>query len=113
MGVLAIGKVVKTNYGTGPYRIPKMHGPCTCPTYVDSINMDNPPPTREHFHMTCRRVGEEKRGDDYYLSHLDRNGRSVVEDKSLATHRDYLIFLDDEPSLEIGETADMFAEAAA
>lgn len=113
MNIVKIGAVVKTNYGTGPYKITKMHGPCTCPTYVDSINMENPPPTREHYHLTCRIVGEEKRGDDYYLGYLDLNGRSVVEDKSLAMSGDFLIFLGDEPALDIGETADMFAEVAA
>lgn len=112
MQLLSTGKVVKTGYGTGPYKITNMHWPCICPTYVDRINMDNPPPTREHFHLTCRIVGEERRGDDCYLTHIDRNGRSVVEDKGLAMHGSYLIFLDDAVALGFGETADMFGGAA-
>lgn len=103
--------IISTSYGTGPYRITKMIGPCTCPTYVDTINCSNPPKTREHYHLVCRMAYDKADQNDYHISHIDASGRSVVEDTSLAMHESFLIFHPDLTRLEIGQSADLFEEA--
>jgi hypothetical protein len=47
--MLKIGDIVKTSYGTGPYRILSLSGPHTRASYVDTINMADPPPSRPHY----------------------------------------------------------------
>lgn len=43
---LEVGMIIKTNYGTGPYRILDIERGCTCPLYLDDK------PTPEHIHLT-------------------------------------------------------------
>lgn len=76
---LAVGDVVKVphnGYDSGPYKIIKVSEPCTCPSYVDSINMRNPPAREEHYHFTCEAAHEAPahyhRGrGNYYLDSFD------------------------------------------
>ena len=52
---LRMGDMVKTNYGTGPYRIRYIKRNCTCPDYLDDINAGcgKAPPRKPHIHLTC------------------------------------------------------------
>ena len=51
MRKLEKGMLIKTNY-SGPYRIVSIIRGCTCPTYLDQINMKNPPNQLPHIHLT-------------------------------------------------------------
>ena len=45
---LSVGDVVKTSYGTGPYRILAIGGPCTCyPYHV----VGGPKKSTPHYHL--------------------------------------------------------------
>lgn len=65
------GMYVRTNYNTGPYQIINILRDCTCPKYLDEIDMDNPPASRPHIHMTVRKPGDSPRRNPYYLNGYD------------------------------------------
>lgn len=96
---LMVGDIVKTSYDSGPYKIVKISGPCTCPSFHDSISRDKKVRNRqrpEHYHFTCIAATEAAphyhRGDgNYYLSPFRLDGTSVDSD-------DYLILLRSEPA---------------
>lgn len=46
--------LIKTNY-SGPYRVLAITRGCTCPSYLDKINKDNPPDQPPHLHLTVTR----------------------------------------------------------
>jgi hypothetical protein len=52
---LSIGDVVQTNYGTGPYRVIDIERDCTCPSYLDALDVggDEAPRSAPHMHITC------------------------------------------------------------
>jgi hypothetical protein len=62
---------VRTSYDTGPYRIVSILRGCTCPEYLDTINMTDPPPSRPHIHMTVEKPGDTPRNSPYYLGGYD------------------------------------------
>lgn len=68
--------IVRTSYGTGPYKIIDVDDHCDCPTFSDSITLfDKAPKSKEHSHIRCRKVGEMY--GNYYLNGFDDNGNSV------------------------------------
>lgn len=84
-GNLQLGAIVRTTYGTGPYRIADIHGPCSCSSYLDSINMSNPPASEPHFHLVCEWAGHvsgHKHGK-YYLNGYRHDGSNVWNDDRL------------------------------
>ena len=94
------GDIVETNYGTGPYRITGILDGCTCPTFVDSINLREAAPAREpHLHITCVEtrvpVGKEHPHDFFYL-----NGYYEAEDgRVLNRSNDDELFVTGKPEL--------------
>lgn len=82
---IAVGETVLTSYGSGPYRINKVQGPCTCPEYLESINVKNPKPSEPHYHLTCSRRESSKSNGDFYLNGYRNDGTNVWS-------QDYLIF---------------------
>lgn len=92
--MLRIGEIVRTSYGSGPYRITMIDGPCTCPEYIKHLDGDETP-SEPHYHLTC--AGIEHNGS-FYLNGFRPDGTSVW-------NKDSLIF--DGP--EKGETPDLFA----
>lgn len=48
------GMLIKTNY-SGPYRIVDIERGCTCPFYLDELNMEDPPAQPPHLHLTLSR----------------------------------------------------------
>ena len=76
MGRVYNGMVIRTSYGTGPYRIVDFEKDCTCPSFMDAVTFGNDaPPSRPHYHFTCRKVGENK--GFYYVNGYDENLNSV------------------------------------
>ena len=76
------GMIVRTSYGSGPYVITSVSGPCTCPAYLDVLNMRKAPPSRPHYHLVAKEVGKP-RSSDYYLNGYDENGNYVWGDARL------------------------------
>ena len=51
MGRVYNGMVIRTSYGTGPYRIVDFEEGCTCPSFMDAVTSgSNAPPSRPHYH---------------------------------------------------------------
>lgn len=76
---------VRTNYGTGPYIVTKVHSGCTDPSFLDTINCpmgQTPPPSPEHTCLTCKNLGGKERGD-FYLNGYDENLNNVWRDDRL------------------------------
>ncbi|WP_227461691.1 hypothetical protein [Cupriavidus pauculus] len=69
------GARVRTNYGTGPYIVHSISGPCACPAYLRSINGDHRP-SPPHFHFVVR-PDNDARARDSYLNGFTLDGRSV------------------------------------
>ena len=75
MGRVYRGMVVRTSYNTGPYVVTDFTEGCTCPTFLDSLELgDKAPPSKPHYHIVCRGNGE--RGNSY-LNGYDENLNSV------------------------------------
>lgn len=70
------GMLIKTNY-SGPYRIIDIERGCTCPDYLDEIEMDDPPPQPPHIHLTLSKPDGSGRfwlngWDEETLTSLDK-----------------------------------------
>lgn len=83
--LLEVGALIRTNYKTGPYRVTHVHGPCTCPEYVRSLDGDDTP-SEPHYHLTCASAeapgNSPKRfargfGGPYFLAGFRPDGSSV------------------------------------
>lgn len=72
--IVAPGLVVRTSYGTGPYVVLRVDGPCCCSSYLDSIS-GRERPSKPHFHITCRKP--DGRGGNYHLNGYSLEGKSV------------------------------------
>lgn len=52
--LVPIGTVVKTSYNTGPYRVERIFGPSTEPSYGDYLNLGSKADqSRPHYSMSC------------------------------------------------------------
>jgi hypothetical protein len=49
---LAVGDLIRTSYGDGPYRIVKIEHGCTCTPYLAAINGPSEPEA-PHSHIVC------------------------------------------------------------
>lgn len=58
-GQLVVGRIVSTNYNTGPYVIREVSGPCTCPEYLASLG-PNAPRSEPHYHLTVEDLDPPK-----------------------------------------------------
>lgn len=105
---LKVGDIVKTSYGTGPYRITRMR---ICEDYnaCDFTGRGKHPPNRPHMHLTCKAVylegmdnpmNIEPPRQDFYLNNYHpetlRNigpadGKLDPEDVCIPWQNDYLI----------------------
>lgn len=66
------GTLVITNYGTGPYLVVKVNGPCTCPRPNDLYDRK---PANPHYHMDC--CNPEDKRDKYYLGYYALDGDRI------------------------------------
>lgn len=74
--MIQVGDVVRTNYGTGPYRVDHVVRGCTCPDYIDEIGFpDDAPPSRPHLHLVCTGwVGSDhNEGLEFYIAGYDED----------------------------------------
>jgi len=55
--MLQVGDIVRTSYGTGPYRIVEIIRDCRCPDYLDVID-GNEKPSELHCHLVCVHADE-------------------------------------------------------
>lgn len=77
-GQLAIGRIVSTNYNTGPYIIREVSGPCTCPEYLASLG-GKAPPSEPHYHLVVEDANppKGKRDTRSWLNGYRPDGTSV------------------------------------
>lgn len=103
---LQAAAIVRTNYGTGPYIIKSVYGPCRCSDYLDYINLAEPPRSEPHYHLTCEHVGTSEVGglkaSPSYLGGYRPDGSNVWSD-------DRLVF----EGVAEGVTGDLFAPEVA
>lgn len=97
--MIEVGDIVRTSYGTGPYRVVDVMRDCTCPAPLDVMNMRKPPASPPHFHLTlvkgdCPIGKEPRRGETmagyYWLNgYAEKNGRylSVWQGDELTVER--------------------------
>jgi hypothetical protein len=75
------GEIIRTSYGTGPFVITDIYGPCNCPAYLDENNNGNAAKeTDEHYHLTCQAVTDEGviiNETPSYLNHYRRDGTHI------------------------------------
>lgn len=84
--------VVRTSYGTGPYRIVGFEKDCICPSLMDSLTlMDKAPKSKPHYHLTCEKVGEKT--GFHYLNGYDENLISVWNEDKLIVCSEETLFL--------------------
>jgi hypothetical protein len=74
---IEVGQMLKTNYGTGPFRITSIVRGCTCIEPVDWHKEIHLP---SHLHMRARYVtGDHNDGDEAWLGFYDESTlRSVL-----------------------------------
>lgn len=94
--MIAINQIVRTSYGTGPYRITGFSGPHMSPSYINTLDGDDTP-SEPHYDITCTHIVS---GGEYYLNGYRADGTSVETDDKL--------FFD---GLAPGSNGDMFAAA--
>lgn len=84
--MIEIGDIVRTSYGTGPYRVVEVYCPdggCVCPAPLDEINMRKPPASEPHFHVTLVKASfpidrNPRESECYWLNgYTERGGRYI------------------------------------
>lgn len=93
--MLQLNAIVRTSYGTGPYVITELSGPCSC-----NCSDERPHSTEPHYHIECQLVDRSRRGP-YWLNGYRLDGTNVWS-------RDRLAF----EGLAPGASANLFTEAA-
>jgi hypothetical protein len=77
---ILVGDYIMTSYGTGPYWIKSITGPCQCASYEDHIDLgDRAPASEPHYHFTCA----DRMGKPFYLNGYTADGRSVWNSDTL------------------------------
>ena len=75
---LAPGMIVKTSYGTGPYKIKSILRACTCPLALEKLN--NPmsaAQTQPHIHLVCEWADGRTKGE-FYLNQFDEQTMTAI-----------------------------------
>lgn len=72
--------VVKTSYGTGPYRILSIVRGCTCGAYLEIINGHHEHRLPPHIHLVCEWAGPEsdKSAGPFYLNQYDEETLTCI-----------------------------------
>ena len=85
--MLEIGMKIKTNYSDESCTITGIDRGCTCPSYLDEIEMDDPPDRREHIHLELVNGAGQKR----WLNGYDENTLLSIEQSYCGgkAHLDY------------------------
>jgi hypothetical protein len=90
---LQAGSVIATSYNTGPYRVEKMDGPCTCSPWGESKAGES----EAHYHLELRKVDDRKAGL-FGLNGYRLDGTNVWSRDRLSFH-----------GIDHGVTVDLFA----
>lgn len=80
--IVQAGNIVRTSYGSGPYVIKQISGPCVCARY-DRIVSGSDISSERHFHAICKGIIGHEKGGTYYLNGLREDGTSVWSDDFL------------------------------
>jgi hypothetical protein len=94
---LEVGMLIRTNY-SGPYRILEIKRGCTCPSYLDTMNMATPPSSPEHIHLV---LTNPDGSDKYWLNHfIEETLTSISKSycgKNVLDYDRIIIMKDDHP----------------
>jgi len=79
---LEVGMVLKTSYGTGPYKLKSITRGCTCPSYLDELDHGDEAEARPpHIYLVLTPVDGHV---EFYLNHYDEQTlRSVINSDHL------------------------------
>lgn len=90
MGIVQTGNIVTTSYGTGPYLLTEVSGPCTCSNAIGLINGIEGC-SEPHFHAVCE---HNKSGGTFYLNGYTQDGSNVWSEDFLTVvkHADQMSF---------------------
>lgn len=93
------GMLIETNY-SGPYRVKSVSRNCTCPSYVNSINMSKPPAQEPHIHIVCSNPDGT---GEFYLNNYDEEtlqstDKSWNENEEL--EQDYITILEQDKPIQ-------------
>lgn len=76
MGRFFKGMLIHTNYCGETYVVESVSEGCSCPSFVDSLNLgERAPQSKEHCHLVCRTLTNKK--DNRWLNGYDENGVNV------------------------------------
>lgn len=75
-----LSKTIRTSYGTGPYTVTAVEGPCNCPP-MDFSGSASGEPSDWHVHLTCRQHGDKQ---DSFLNGYRLDGTNVASDDTIA-----------------------------
>jgi hypothetical protein len=85
-----LGSIVKTSYNTGPFRVVKILGPSTEPSYHDWLDFgEDGPPSRPHYNLLCVKA-DDPPGTK---AHSYLNGYELREGRILSVWMDHEIFM--------------------
>ena len=87
--LVQLGAYVRTSYGTGPYLIEEIEGPCTCASFQRHLAGDERP-SPSHFHLIVRE--ERRRKERAWLNGYTLDGRSVWSGDRLVDARQMELF---------------------
>lgn len=88
------GIIVRTSYGTGPYKILEVKHGCTCPSFIDAINLGSAATaSKPHCHCICRSLNEPDKRKHFYLNGYDENLNSVWDSDRLVNIEEETLFL--------------------
>jgi hypothetical protein len=84
VGELQLGRILSTSYGSGPYILQHIYGPCTCTEYVASLS-GSTKPSEAHYHLTVHEANPRpgKRDIRGWLAGYRDDGTSVWCDDRL------------------------------
>lgn len=82
--MIQVGDIVRTSYGTGPYRVDEIIRGCTCPKFTDELRLgDDAPPSAPHIHLLLAdlRRGREHDGPSMLAGYDEDTLKSVWGDR--------------------------------
>lgn len=99
--MIEVGDIVRTNYGTGPYRVVTVARDCCCASYLDALDhmgKGKPPASPPHFHLVlvdadCP-IGKEPPQRGTWRGYSWLNGFAEVGGRYLNVWRDDEIFVE-------------------
>ena len=102
MEKLTKGMVIKSSYDNWTYRIQSVVRGCTCPAYLDEIDMDDPPPRAPHIHVKCTDMNDK---GEYWFNWYDEETLRSIDTSWCGMKRflgyDYIVILPNDKPIQM------------